>query len=287
MTSMRADEVLSVGRPLALVAEDNVVLRENTVRMLDRRGVAAIPVGSYAQAANALMVSPRVDVALLDLHLDIHKEVKDKGGIAIARLLRSSSAHIRIIGYSGKFRDAELRDDELALFDETKAKGQLSHSDHIELWDKAAAAARESHELRRQAAFSHHDNLRRLYEAEVPEPAILQRLQMDDPPADEFTAEGALGLAGYKVKVVQLRLRGAESRPFLVWEQQMTEDDVLWVNLEVYEHPDLYSAGYTESEALNALAEFISLTQHDILAADEANSWDRHLAQFLETLWAT
>ncbi|MFI5387396.1 MAG: hypothetical protein ACHQ50_14900 [Fimbriimonadales bacterium] len=282
-----SDEVIGVGRPLALVAEDNLSLRENTVRMLDRRGVAAIPVGSFQQAANALTVSPRVDVALLDIHLDPDRDKDDRGGIAIARLLRSGASPIKIIGYSGKFREDELSRDELRLFDKTNAKGLLSHADHVELWDICAEWAQSIYNEKIDAKQGHLEQLRRLYESEVPEVEVLRRLQMDIPGTNEFTAEGALGLAGYRVRMVQVTPHsGGPSRPFVVWEQQTVEDAQHWTNVEVYDYSELYSSGANEAEALESLAEYLILTGRDLDQAEKLSASEIRLKAFIDSLFA-
>lgn len=277
-----AIEELAVGRPLALVADDNIAIREDTVHMLDRRGIAVIPVGSYRQAASALMVSPRVDVALLDIHLHGDKNVLDKGGLDIARLLRASSAHTTIIGYSGKFNEEELSDEELMLFDETRAKGRLNKKDQAELWNLCAEHARRSFDARRDLAEEEFERLRRLYEIEVPRAEILRRLRMESSQSEEFTAEGALGLAGYRVRIIAFDpYNGASHRAFVVWAQEVVENGRQWVNLEVYEHHDLYSAGETEQEALDALAEFMALTRADLLQISGRSPSDEALLTFL------
>jgi len=257
--------------------------------MLGRRGIAVIPVSSYTQAASALMVSPRVDVALLDIHLHLDKNVLDKGGLDIARLLRALSTSPTIIGYSGKFNEEELSDEELNLFDETRAKGHLTKADQHELWDLCAEMARRSYEGRRYVAEERFEQLRRHYEADVPPLEVIRRLRMDDSEAQEFTAEGALGLAGYRVRIVALEALGhpeAPARNFVVWAQDVVEDDNEWVNLEVYEYHDLYSTGGTESEALDALAEFMALTREDLLSIEELSSSDGRLLTFLDGLLA-
>lgn len=284
-----AEDRVPLGRPLALIAEDNLQLRENTVRMLGRRGIAVIPVSSYTQAASALMVSPRVDVAMLDIHLHFDKDVLDKGGLDIARMLRALSTSPTIIGYSGKFNEDELSDEELDLFDETRAKGHLTIDDQRELWDLCAELARRSYENRRYIAEERFEQLRRQYEASVPSLEIIRRLRMDNSDAQEFTAEGALGLAGYRVRIVALGNPGqpdAPARNFVVWAQDVVDDEQTWVNLEVYEHHDLYSTGPTEQAALEALAEFMALTRADLLSIEGISPSDARLFTFLDKLLA-
>ncbi len=278
-------------RPLALVAEDNVTLREHTVRTLDRRGIGVIPVGSLSQAAHALAVSPCVDVALLDIHLDVDKDRDDRGGIAIAQLLRKSFKSTRIIGYSGKFRENTLSGAELGLFDTAEAKGALSAEDHLRLWEMCATFAIESYARRRAAALAEQERLRRLYEVEAPEVEVLRRFRLDDDaaagePVDAYTAEGALGLAGYRVKVIILTpARKQSSRPFVVWEQHIHEDDTEWLNVEVYGQPELYATGKSEVEALESLASFMELVKADIAESSDISEHDRSLNAFLSSLF--
>jgi CheY-like chemotaxis protein len=263
---MYSSKNIQSGRPLALVAEDNVTIRENTVRNLERHGVVSIAVGSYTQAASALNDAPRLDVALLDIHLAVDKDRDDRGGIDIARLLRASPSTARIIGYSSKFKDRTLTRSELKLFDCTETKGSLTHADHVSLWKLCAEYAKKSYSHRRAEELGHQEQLRRLYESEVPAEEVLRRLQLEDKPIKHYTAEGALGLAGYRVKVVKLPTRagGEKWPPLLVWRQKIREGGRSWVNLEVYGYPALYSTGANEGAALKSLARSLALTDGDI-----------------------
>lgn len=273
------------GRPLALVAEDNPFLRENTVRILDGRGVSAIAVGSVEQAASALQNSPRVDVALLDIHLAADKDLDDKGGVAIARLLRTHYRGTKIIGYSGRFHERDLAEAELALFDETHAKGLLTQEEHEELWATCAHIGRESFFLRRVEGEQKADELKRLYEQEFQHIEVLRRFQMDDASSDELTAEGALGLSGYKIRLVHLvSPRGVPSKPFVVWKQDVFEEGNRWVNMELYGWPEIYSSGTDEVDALMGLAQAMHATREDIESSDEPDDRDQDLHAFLRAL---
>lgn len=287
MTAPNQDpsENLSTGRPLALVAEDNVTIRENAVHNLESRGVTAIAVGSLSQAASALTISPRVDVALLDIHLDLDKGRDDRGGVAIARLIRESCAKTRIIGYSGKFKEKSLTSNELELFDKTEAKGYLTHNDHVRLWELCVTFAQRSYLDWRSHALEHQQQLRRLYETELPAAEVIQRLSMDDQSVEQYTAEGALGLAGYLVKVIKLKTpSGTRLPPLVVWEQHVREEGKDWINLEVYGQPALYAVGVNESKALKSLACFMELIAGDLSEMPERTGADEELHQFLTSI---
>lgn len=287
-TDLSPSKTLQPATPLALVAEDNISLREITVQRLQAGGVASVTVSSFSQATDALKVSPPVDVALLDIHLDPDKDRENRGGIEIARHLRATSPTTRIIGYTS---EGSLSPAETNLFDDTMAKGGLSHNDHKKLWALCKRYARESYEARRDSALLHQEKLRRTYEVEIPELEVLRRLRMEEPdPPREFTAEGALGLAGYRVKVVSLSLPDRDqekSRPFVVWEQRVREGSEDWVNLEVYGHPRLYATGPNEAEALESLAAFIALTHRDLDDIAKPLAEDAPLKRFLSSLYSS
>jgi CheY-like chemotaxis protein len=286
-TTLYSSKNMQSGRPLALVAEDNVTIRENTVRNLARHGVASIAVGSFTQAAGALSDVPRLDVALLDIHLALDKDRDDRGGIDIARLLRGKGSTARIIGYSAKFKDRTLTPSELKLFDSTETKGSLTHTDHVRLWKLCAEYAKESYSRRRSEELEHQEQLRRLYEIEVPAEEVLRRLQLDHQPIKQYMAEGALGLAGYRVKVVKLPPgeSGEKSQPLLVWRQKVREGTKSWVNLEVYGYPALYATGANESAALKSLARSLRLTVADLAQMKKLGAADESLKLLLTYLF--
>ncbi len=276
--------VVRVVRPLALVAEDNPILREQTLRVLDRRGITAVAVGSYSQASTTLTHDSGFDVALLDIHLDHDKDSDDKGGIDIARLIKTSFPETEIIGYSGKFASRELSPDERELFTATRTKGRLTQKDHQELWDLTELYARQRHEERRARAFDTLTQLRRLYENEVSEKAILTRKPAGESESRRsYTAEGALGVAGFRLTVTRLRLgRTKRSRELVVWEQNVVEDRKRWVNLEIYGVPELYASGRRFDYAVAALSDLVGAVQQD--ATERPQDSDHALIEFFERL---
>ncbi|MFL5872319.1 MAG: hypothetical protein ACJ75T_02445 [Solirubrobacterales bacterium] len=268
------------------MAEDNIPLRETWVRILGTDGVDSLPVSSYSQAVKALKLSPELDVALLDVHLDPDPNRENKGGIEIAELLRKTSPHTRIIGYTS---EGTLAPAESQYFDITMAKGSLTREDHQEMWELCTRFARESFASRQNETLKREDLLRRDYEREVTEGDVIRLLHADDPNlADEYTAEGELGLAGYRIKVITVPLpeEERESRPFPLWEQHVYEDDQDWVNLEVYGHPRLFASGRSEMEALEFLAAFIGWTRDDLAQHPTAAAEDAPFKRFVESLYA-
>ena len=286
MTIDLVDDEFLGARPLALVAEDNHHLRETTVKMLALKGLSPIGVSSVQQAQTALAHTPRIDVALLDINLNEEDEPRDKGGIAIARLLRSSNYRTRIIGYSSSFTENELRQDEKELFEYSIAKGTGSSIDHEQLWSRCADLARESFNDRRAEAAEQSSQMRRMYEDEYPQMQVLRRFRVDDFTDDEeLTAEGALGLAGWKIRLVRAEIRaGHFTRPFVIWRQEATEDASSWVNLEVYAWPELYSSGTDDEDAMAGLLHFMSMTLKDVEGIEGPTVRDTSLAAFLKSI---
>jgi CheY-like chemotaxis protein len=286
MSVLLDDATRSGARPLVLVAEDQPFLRESTVRMLDRQGLSAIAVGSVQQAVTALEASPRVDVALLDIHLVNDKEIEDKGGIEIARLLRKAVPEIRIIGYSGRFHENDLSSEELGLFDQSLAKGRLTREDHEELWRLCVTYGRDSYFERRLKAVEQYEYMRREYENDYPRIEVLRRFQMEDADSEQLTAEGALGMAGFKIRLVRMVDPGSglSSNPFVLWQQETIEDGVKWFNLEAYGWPEVYASAHTEDEALVGMTLYMSLIRQDIQDSEQVEERDLALLHFLDSI---
>jgi hypothetical protein len=261
-------------------------LREGWVRLLTQQGIDSLPVSSFSHAERALEASPEPDVALLDVHLDPDAYRENKGGIEIAQLLRETSTATRIIGYTA---EGTLSPAESQYFDITWAKGSLTREDHLEMLGQCTCFARESFALRQNETLEREDRLRRDYEGEVTEEEVLRLLEKDGSErAGEYTAEGELGLAGYRIRVIRVTLPdedGRESRPFLVWEQSVSENEQDWVNLEVYGHPRLFASGRSEEEALESLGAFIGWTHDDLARHPTTAAEDAPFKRFLDSLY--
>jgi CheY-like chemotaxis protein len=270
--------------PIALIAEDNAYIREDTVRRLKQRGISTIPVGSFRQAAEALNLVGDIDVAVLDIHLVGDHTVNDKGGIEIARLLRTTREEMHIVAYSGHFGDDELTNEERRIFDRTFTKGSdLTRKERRALWDEVADKAVRVAENRMAQTMDHQDKLRRLYELEFSRLKVLQDLDFETNER-EYTAEGALGLQGYTLRVVTPP-SGEIGQPVLVWHNTTEDSDrETWHNLEAYEFPDIYSSNLSFGEAVEDFFVYLVALRDELDQISALGPDERKLLRFCKSV---
>jgi CheY-like chemotaxis protein len=126
--------------PVIVVVEDDEIALEQRARSLEELGCRVIPCGTYEAALTALH-DASIDLVLTDIRL--RASPGDRGGVALARFVKSTRPGMPVLGYSAVFADKDLSRAEKEPFDEVWSK-DLSYMEIDEMLERCRALA-ESH----------------------------------------------------------------------------------------------------------------------------------------------
>jgi CheY-like chemotaxis protein len=245
--------------PTALVVEDQV--RSLAIRsdLLREHGFTPIGVRSAAEAIREYRASPGIDIVLTDVNL-VEARRDDKSGVQLARDIRDLNEYVPIIGISAAFAEHQLPKDDWSAFDYFYPKGKSAPEkilERIEDWRKLAVNYRRK---RLQWANEQLRRLRDKYQVSSLDFSTLRLLVPSDRNEhgqDHQSIDTVLRLAGYRLKLIEAgakrpRLgRGVAKveAPIMVWLKGHGDA----VIAEIYGHPELYSYGKNEDEAIRQL----------------------------------
>jgi len=253
-------------KPFILIVEDREGGRNKYAKALRDINCGVITATNAKEAVNSFMTSPKLDLVFTDIDLK-GKTHPDKSGVDIARFIKHLDNELPVVGYSSKFVDKELSEEEKGYFNRWFPKGDMLVKDILEMCDNLKDMANH-HKLRR---FNEVVDLFNKLKAkkiisndqfgQVLETAITY----DTTPFSQV--EEAIAESGYSLKLLSSLVSDFISKPFLVW---IRNDETLF-EVEVYGYPDLYSFGNTEDEAIKNLIQIMQGYAADMKSDDADN----------------
>jgi CheY-like chemotaxis protein len=132
-------------RPLLLLVEDDADLADLRAQALEDKGLEVSVSHSLKDALKALDRGRAIDCILTDINLT--GQPGDKGGVELAKVVRTQLRDIPIIAYSSFYSAAELGDN-AKVFDETQAKGSGTIDDLDEALERIASIAHAARQRR-------------------------------------------------------------------------------------------------------------------------------------------
>lgn len=240
--------------PLVLVVDDENEYRETRTELLEAHGFHAIGAASVAEAHRELRASPAIDLAVIDINLDLTKP-KDMSGIELARDIQAAWPSLPIVGYSGRIAEEDVPKAFLKDFADLHQKGDPLPLDRVKDWYRLAVSYRsrrislardELERLREKYGIEHHDySLLREFV-----PGMLR------PGEDVLPScpEDILRSAGYTLRIIEKD----QVRPTVDnTPERLRATICLWIHsgmdhvaAQVYGIPELYSHGDNDQEAI-------------------------------------
>lgn len=272
-----ATTLLERPQPLILIVEDRGDSLRKRLDLFESFGCAAVGASSREHALRELQTTPLVDLLVTDIHMGDERHPDDKSGIALAQDVRQRWSDLPIAGYSAFFAEDDLSDEERRVFDVSFPRG-AQRGRELRQQVEICVELAQQHRLRRAEARD--DELHRLrasHAIRVPPAEILRRFE----PSGEanIAIEAPLLRAGYRLGMVSAASGDRPVREsFPVW---LVPSDAGW-ECEVYGHPEMYSFGETETEAIDHLVELMALYWRELSTVEEPGGAVRNLAQFLE-----
>ena len=245
-------------QPLVFIVEDRPESLRKRVRLFEGSGCAVIGALSRDDAMRELGTTPLVDLLVTDIHMADDDHPDDKSGIDLAREVRLLWGDIPIAGYSAKFAEDELSDDDRRVFDLSFPKGRQSLDD-LTAQVEACVRLANQHRLRRTAERERElERLRREFAVTLPDAQVLRSFEPDG--TASVTIEEPLRRAGYRLRLVSASREQAVREPFPVW---LVASEAGW-EAEVYGIPELYGFGSSEVEAIDHLVELMVLSAEEM-----------------------
>ena len=266
--------VLERPQPLVFIVEDKPESLRRRVRLFEGSGCAVIGALSRDDALRELGTTPMVDLLVTDIHMADDDNPDDKSGIDLARTVRSLWGDIPIAGYSAKFAEDDLSDDDRGVFDLSFPKGRQSLDDLTAQVDACVKLA-YLHRLRRTAEREQElERLRRDFAVALPDTQVLRSFAPDGDAS--VSIEEPLRRAGYRLRLVSASHERALREPFAVW---LVSSEAGW-EAEVYGIPELYGFGANEIDAIDHLVELMVLSAQELASVSLSAELER-VASFL------
>lgn len=241
-------EIIKEMKPLILFIEDREELRRDCADLLKESGCLIISVDNAKDAIKNYMISPNIDLVFTDIDL-LGRTEKDKSGVDIAKFVKQVNCDLPIIGYSSKFEENELTNDEREYFDEWYSKGRMNLKEITHMLKNVKEKA-NGHKMER------FDEMCDLFNTLKKKDVIdnnafgdILRLAIKYDSAPFSQIDEAINDIGYKLVLIDTDSYKNMKTPILIW---LREDDNL-CEAEVYGYSDLYSFGDTKDEAINSL----------------------------------
>jgi|GEM_PF-5414011 len=247
------EETNALVKPLIMIVEDREDGRRDVAELLKQLGCAVITAENANEALKNYMITPRLDLVFTDIDLLGSENYKDKSGVDIARFIKQLNSKLPVIGYSSKFEDNELTDEERSYFNGWYFKGgmsvqALSHM-YVELKSKA-----DQHKKGRFDDIADAFNiLKQKNVIDLNHFSEVLELAISYGTAPSLQIEEAASEKGYELKLVDPKTINPIAKPFLIW----TRSEKNIHEIEVYGYSELYSFGQTEKEALAKLLELM------------------------------
>src|ERR1041384_3765728 len=93
--------------PVALIVDDDTAALSVRVELFNRSGFTALGARTFGQAIDRFR-EYAIDIVFTDINLVAHDR-QDMSGMELARFIKERRPGLPVVGYSGRFRDADIQ----------------------------------------------------------------------------------------------------------------------------------------------------------------------------------
>ena len=236
-------------KPLVMMVEDRKQTSEYQIKEFENRGCSVISVSNADDALKYYMGLPKLDLIFADIDLKNVAAKIDKSGVDIAKFIKQLDNELPIIGYSSKFEDDDLTDEEKSYFDGWYPKGGMDITELDEMFDELQTLATTQKKRRYEEFKSIFEGLlaKELIQKEDFDEVLEIAVAIGSNPLSQLND----GLNNSNIELLILRPGNQNlfKRPFLVW---LNSNEGIY-EIEVYGHSELYIYGEDRNKAINNL----------------------------------